>query len=100
MKLTNNEQVMDQFKIFLPRLRKIMHNHALYGVALKRDKLYQNLKRDAARWSKRSFPRDEATATAWKLRKITIKKMVKQVITAAAEEEERTRNIAITNDPE
>ena len=80
MMLTNKQQVEEQLKKFLPQLQKNTSLHVHMVSVLKRNKLYQQLKEDEARWLKRGFPCDEAIATAWKLRKMTFKKIISQLI--------------------
>ena len=80
MMLTNKQQVEEQLKKFLPQLQKNTSLHVHMVSLLKRNKLYQQLKEEEARWLKRGFPCDEAIATAWKLRKMTFKKIISQLI--------------------
>ena len=80
MNLTNLQEMEEQFKKFLPMLQECTSIHVQAVFLLKRDKLYQQLKDDEARWVKRGFQCDEATATAWKLRKMKFKKILNQFI--------------------
>ena len=79
MGISTKQQVHDQFNEFLTKLRE--KTEQLVGLVsmLKQDVVYKQLKSEEARWLRRGFPCDEASTTAWKLRKIMIKKMVDHV---------------------
>ena len=79
MGLTNKEQVYHQFKEFLSTLRERVELHVGVVSSLRKDKLYNQLKNEECRWLKRGFSCDEAAATAWKQRKIMLRKMVDHV---------------------
>ena len=81
MDLTNKQEVYDHFKKFSLTLQKNVELHVNMVSLLKKDKLYQQLKHEEYRWVKRGFPCDEAMETAWKTRKIMIRKIIDHVFT-------------------
>ena len=79
MGITTKQEVHDQFNEFLTKMREKTEHFVGLVSMLKQDVVYKQLKSEEARWLRRGFPCDEASTTAWKLRKIMIKKMVDHV---------------------
>ena len=81
MGISTKQQVHDQFNDFLTKLREKTEHFVKTVSVLKQDVVYKQLKAKESRLLKRGFPCNEATTTAWKQRKIMIKKMVDHVFT-------------------